>query len=92
MLGGEEREREREREQAEVQEREVTIYLNGISIHLQPDGISSFFSHTTSHHTTEDLAAETKHPAGLPSGSTPSGWLQGKKNNALSIWNHTHNQ
>ena len=76
---------ERVRKQTEEQQREVTIHLNGISIHLQPDGMLWHLlllqSHTTSHHTTEDLAVETKPSATLASVLTPYVQLKGKKSN-----------
>lgn len=49
-------------------------------------GIYSLFSHTTSHHTPEDLAAETKHPATLPLVLTPSTWVQDEKNTLKTHW------
>lgn len=70
----------RERTEAEEWAREVgekSGYLNGINIPLQFDGMQWHLLllqsyHITSHHTTKDLAAETKHPATLPLASTAS--------------------
>lgn len=53
-----ERERERER-----WERRVDTWMGLVSLYslMACSGISSFSSHTPSHHSSEDLAAETKH-------------------------------